>query len=106
MRGDAGRWIEKHSWVQLFSHESRLAVGFSPACSPCGGYFLRERLRIVQKAHEMDHRHLRTGSAKTGGDLQDAARICAHHHVRTRLEDPLHLLSLRLPCDVWVYQVV
>src|SRR5437762_5366691 len=106
MRGDAGRWIEKHSWVQLFSHESRLAVGFSPACPPGGGYSLRERLRIVQKAHEMDHRYLRTRPAKTGRDLQDAARIRAHHDVGTRLEDPLHLLSLQLHRDVWVCQVV
>src|SRR5438105_8730755 len=67
---------------------------------------LGEGRRIVQKAHEMDHRHIRTGAPEPGRELQDASRIRAHDEVRTGLEDASDLVPLQLHRDVRVREVV
>jgi glycolate oxidase len=63
-------------------------------------------VRIIQKTREMHDARARSRGAQTGGDLEHAARIRTHDHVRRCVEDLAHLVLLQLARYLRVGQVV
>src|SRR5437762_225869 len=88
--------------VALFSHIA------GPLCRPrrSGPRSAQAGGRIVQKAHQMHHRHVRAGLAEPGCDLEDAAWVGGDDEVGARLEDRRDLLPLELLGDLGMREVV
>ena len=70
------------------------------------GVVRRSEVGIVQKTGEMHDTHARARGPQAGRDLQHAAWIRAHDHVRRRVKDLAHLVLLELARNFGVRQVV
>src|SRR5437867_1394518 len=95
-------------WYVYF--RTKTARARTDRTAPCSARFqalaLGERLRSVQKAHQVHYRDARTGLAQPRRDLQDAAGIRADNDIRPRREYRGDLLPLELLRDGGLRHVV